>query len=79
MVQSGRLLNFIIASDGLRVDPLKIEAIMNLPPPRTILQLQSLQGKANFLRRFIDNYAELTKGFMSILKIGVPFIWDDQV
>jgi hypothetical protein len=48
-----------------------------LPPPHTILQLQSLQGKANFLRRFIANYAEITKGFMRLLKKDVPFYWDD--
>ena len=78
MVQSGHLLGFIVAIDGIHVDPLKIEAIINLPPPRTILQLQSLQGKANFLRHFIVNYVELTKGFMCLLKKGVPFIWDDQ-
>ena len=36
-VESGRLLGFIVASDGIHVDPLKVEAITNLPPPRTIL------------------------------------------
>jgi hypothetical protein len=59
------------------VDPLKVEALIQLPPPRTILQLQSLQGKANFLRRFIANYAEITKGFMRLLKKDVPFFWDE--
>jgi hypothetical protein len=47
------------------------------PPPCTILQLQSLQGKAKFLRRFIANYAEITKGFMRLLNKDVPFYWDD--
>ena len=59
------------------VDPPKVEAIIQLPPPRTILQLQSLQGKANFLRRFIANYSEITKGFMRLLKKDVPFLWDE--
>jgi hypothetical protein len=59
------------------VDPLKVEAIFQLPPPRTILQLQSLQGKENFLRRFIANYVEITKGFMHFLKKDVPFHWDE--
>jgi hypothetical protein len=48
-----------------------------LPPPHTILQLQSLQGKANFLRRFIANYAKITKGFMCLLKKDVAFFWDE--
>ena len=60
-VESGQLLGFIVANDGICMDPLKVEAITNLPPPRTILQLQSLQGKANFLRWFIVNYAESQK------------------
>lgn len=48
-----------------------------MPPPSSIHQLQSLQGKANFLRRFIANYVEITNGFMCFLKKGVPFLWDN--
>ena len=73
-VELGRLLGFIVANDGIHVDPLKVEAITKLPLPRTILQLQILQGKANFLRRFIVNYVEITKGLMRLLKKGIPFI-----
>ena len=49
------------------VDPSKVEVIINLPPPRTIRQLQSLQGKSDFLRRFIVNYAKIKKGFMCFI------------
>jgi hypothetical protein len=58
---------------------LKVEDILNLPPPSMLCQLQSLQGKENFLRRFIPNYAELTKGFTRLPKKGYEFIWDDTV
>jgi hypothetical protein len=56
------------------VDPLKVEAILQLPPSHTIRQLQGLQGKADILRRFIVNYANITKGFMLLLKRDTPFI-----
>jgi hypothetical protein len=59
------------------VDPLKIKAILALPPPTNLTQLQSLQGKANFLLHFICNYAEITKGFMRLLQKNIPFTWDD--
>jgi hypothetical protein len=62
---------------GIRVDTLKVEAILNLPPPSTLCQLQSLQGKENFLHRFIPNYTELTQGFTQLLKKGYNFLWDD--
>ena len=67
-------LSFIVSKDGIRVDPLKIKAIIALPPPKNLAQLQSLQGKVNFIRRFICNYAELTKGFMRLLYKYTPFI-----
>ena len=56
---------------------MKFEAIINLPPPCSIKQLQSLQGKSNFLRRFIVNYAKITKGFMCLLKQDTPSVWDE--
>jgi hypothetical protein len=60
------------------VDPMKFEEILRMPPPRNIHQFQGLQGKANFLSQFIVNYANLTKGFMRLLKKDTSFIWDDQ-
>ena len=66
-----------MAKDGIYVDPLKVKAISNLLPPRTIVQLQSLQGKANFLHHFVANYAKLAKGLVQLLKKAVPFIRDN--
>ena len=59
------------------MDPLKVKAIVNLPPPCSIRQLQSLQGKSNFLRHFIINYSNITKGFMRLLKQDARFVWDE--
>jgi hypothetical protein len=75
-IESDRLLGFIVSCQGIKVDPLKVEAILNLPPPSSLRWLQSLQGNANFLRRFIPNYAKLTLGFTQLLKKGFEFIWD---
>jgi hypothetical protein len=51
----GCLLGFIISQQGIIVDPLKFQAINEIPPPppHNLHQLQSLQGKANFLCRFV--------------------------
>jgi hypothetical protein len=75
-MESGHLLGFIVSHQGIRVDPIKVEAILNLPPPSTLCQLQSLQGKANFLRCFIPNYAEITRGFTWLLKKYSECVWD---
>ena len=75
---ASQLLGFIISKHGIMVDPFKVEEILQLSPPHKVNQLQSLQGKDNFLRRFIANYAEITKGFMRLLKKEVPFYWDER-
>eukprot|EP00253_Pinus_taeda_P035045 PITA_35045 len=66
----------MVSKDGIQLDPIKFQAILDFPPPLNLLQLQRLQGKENFLRRFIPNYAELAKGFARLLKKWVPFHWD---
>ncbi len=70
-------MGFIISNEGIHVYPFKVEEIIQLPPPSNIRQLQSVQGKTIFLRRFIVNYVEVTKGFMCLLKKGAPFVWDN--
>ena len=75
-VNSGHSLGFVVSKDGIRLDPCKVQAIIDLPPPSNLLQIQKLQRKANFLRRFIPNYAELAKGYTHLLKKEVPFVWD---
>jgi len=44
-VTSGKLLGFIALANGIEVDPAKVKAIMEMPPPKNITQLRSLQGK----------------------------------
>ena len=70
-VKVDHLLGFIVSKEGIRVNPLKVEAILQLSPPRNIQHLQYLQGMANFLRRFVVNFSNLTKGLMRLLK--TPF------
>jgi hypothetical protein len=76
-IRYGHLLGFLISEHGIMVDPMKVEAILRLPPPHNIRQLQGLEGKDNLLRRFIVNYANLTKGSMHLLKKDTSFIWDE--
>jgi hypothetical protein len=59
------------------VDPLKVEAIVQLPPRAQSLSFRVYREKKNFYGCFIANYAEITKGFMRLLKKDIPFHWDE--
>ena len=77
-VETGHLLGFVVSKDGIQVDPLKIATILALPAPTNLLELQSFQGKGNFLYHFVCNFVEKMHGDMHLLKKNTPFFWDDQ-
>ena len=64
-VPAGHLLGFIVSHKGITVEPLKVQAILDLPSRKTRHQLQSFQGKANFLRHFVLEYATKAYRFIS--------------
>jgi len=67
-LKEGRLLGHIISKDGIRIDPARIEVILQIPHPRNVKELQAFLGKINFLRRFISNLAELIRLLNNMLK-----------
>jgi hypothetical protein len=75
-VSSGKFLGFIVTKRGIGVDPTKIKAIMDMPQPKSIHDLKSLQGHLTYIRRFISNLSGRCKPFSWLMKKGVPFIWD---
>src|SRR5260221_5080058 len=54
-------LGFILSPEGLRMDLAKVSMIQSWPEPRNIREVQSFLGFANFYRRFISHYTELTQ------------------
>ena len=66
-VQAGDFLGFVMHKKGIEVNQSKNKAIMDIKPPSTKKELQSLLGKINFLRRFISNLSGKTKVFSPLL------------
>ena len=67
-LEEGKLLGHIISKDGIRIDPKRIQVIVQVPHPRNIKELQDFLGKINFPRRFIPNLAELIRLLNNMLK-----------
>eukprot|EP00253_Pinus_taeda_P031515 PITA_31515 len=67
-LEEGKLLGHIISKEAIRIDPDRIQAILQVPHPRNIKELQAFLGKINFLRRFIPNLAELIRLLNNMLK-----------
>ena len=67
-----------ISADGVKPDHRKIEAIRNLPEPRSEPLLQSFLGIVNYLSRFSPNIAKMTINLRALLKKNIEFLWLPQ-
>eukprot|EP00253_Pinus_taeda_P021010 PITA_21010 len=74
-LKEGKLIGHIISKDGIRIDPEIIQAILQIPYPRNIKELQAFLGNINFLRRFIPNLAELIRLLRNMLKKDAKVRW----
>ena len=52
-------LGHIVDGDGLRPNPQLVQALMDFPQPRTLKELQSFLGLANYYRKFIANFSHI--------------------
>ncbi|KAH6591102.1 hypothetical protein BASA50_009103 [Batrachochytrium salamandrivorans] len=70
-----RYLGYTISSNGIRMDPSKIESVQNWPTPKKVHDLQVFLGFANFYRALIPDYSNITCHLTKLLKKDIPFIW----
>ncbi|WP_161412679.1 ribonuclease H family protein, partial [Klebsiella pneumoniae] len=77
-VSSGKFLGFVVRHRGIEIDPSKIKAILEMPPPKSLTQLKSLQGRLAYLRRFISNLSGRCQPFAILNKKDTKFVWDDK-
>ena len=71
------ILGHQITPDGRRPTSKGIEAITNLPTPKSTTELKKFLGMVGFLREFFRNMSARTLHLRSLLKKGVRFQWDE--
>ncbi|MBW0550072.1 hypothetical protein O181_089787 [Austropuccinia psidii MF-1] len=67
-VSSVEYLGYVVSFEGLKMDQEKVQQILNCPPPRSLKELQSFLGFANFYLCFIKNYSTKISSLTSFLK-----------
>jgi len=77
-LDSVKFLGHTIPSEGISVDPTKVQEVMDWKAPTSVHQIRSFLGLAGYYRRFIPDFSKIAKPMTELLKKGVKFIWDDK-
>ena len=75
-VTTGKFLGFMVSQRGIEVNLEKIWAVMELEPPKTVKEVQSLNGKIATLNRFVSKAINKCLPFFRTLRKS--FEWTDE-
>ena len=67
-------LGHIVSNDGVKPNPDKIRAVQDFPIPQTEKQIKSFLGLIGYYRKFIKNFADLTKPLTECLRKGKKIV-----
>ena len=71
-----KFLGHIIDQQGIRADPDKTTAIIEMKPPSNVPELRRFMGMVNQLGKFSKNLAELTQPLRQLLSKKSTWLWD---
>lgn len=75
---SVEFLGYILTDSGLTMAEDKIKVIWDWPEPQKIKDVQSFLGFANFYRRFIFNYSDITVPLTRLTRKGTTWNFNDK-
>ena len=61
-------LGHIVSAGGIRVDPTKIEVVVNWKPPRNVTEVRSFLGLAGYYRKFMRGFSVIASPLTKLLR-----------
>eukprot|EP00253_Pinus_taeda_P010660 PITA_10660 len=68
-------LGHIVGGGTLRIDPAKIEAIVNFPTTKSITEVRSFLGAAQYWRKFVSNFSSIVVPMHAVTSVKHAFQW----
>ncbi|GJT85038.1 putative nucleotidyltransferase, ribonuclease H [Tanacetum coccineum] len=75
-ISTVQFLGHVIDSQGIHVDPAKIESIKNWAAPTTPTEIRQFLGLAGYYRRFIEGFSKIAKPLTKLTQKNIKFSWD---
>ena len=65
----------ILTPDGLKTNPILVEAIKVYPQPQNVKEVRQFLGLSSYYRRFIEKFAAVAQPLTAITRNNVAFKW----
>ena len=59
LLDSVAFLGHIVSTEGVSVDPKKVEAILNWKPPTSVTEIRRFLGLAGYYRKFVEGFSKI--------------------
>ena len=69
-------IGHVTTDKGLRVDPTKVRAIIDMPPPVDIGGVRRLLGMVQYLNKFLPSLSDMTKPLRDLTTKEAAWVWD---
>ena len=66
----------LLTAEGLKPDPEKIRAIVEIKTPENVKDIQRFLGMVRYLSKFVPRLSELALPLQSLIHIDTPWTWD---
>ena len=70
-----QFLGHIVSSEGISVDPAKVEAVANWEQPKTPTEVRSFLGLAGYYRRFVQDFSKIAAPLTRLTRKNEKFEW----
>lgn len=77
-IRGGKFLGYMVSGKGIEPNPEKVEAILNMPEPTCVRDVQRLAGRVVALNRFMSRSAERCLPFFKKLRKVPNFEWTED-
>ena len=67
LLTEGIVLGHHVSSQGIKVDPTKIEVIVCLPSPKNQKEVRRFLGHVGYYRLFIENFTKIATPMFKLL------------
>ena len=71
-------LGHIVSKEGIRVDPNKIEVVVEWKPSRNVTKVRSFLGLAGYYRRFVKGFSMTAAPMTRLLQKNVKYEWSEK-